>query len=134
MSTDCLVLCIEELTSVYRLNNKIYLYYDTRSKQFFINGSRNMIVTTTFEPYAFTCKKIKDTSNFIDFIITPDTKCVVSMYHYDNFPESTEEITYDFISTHQENSYIVASRNYDSLQEETTCKMLNLLKTVYNEY
>lgn len=134
MSSDCLVLCIEELTSVYRLNNKIYVYYDTRSKQFFINGSRNMTVTTVYEPYAFACKKMKNVSNFIDFIITPDTKCVVSMYHYDNFPDCTEEITYEFISMHQENSYIVASRNYDSLQEETTCKMLNILKTIYNEY
>jgi len=134
MSADCLVLSIEELTSVYRLNNKIYVYYDTRSKHFFINGNRNMTVTTTFEPYAFTCKKIKDTFNFIDFIITPDTKCVVSLYHYDNFPDSTEYISYEFIAEHQENSYLITSHNYDSLKEETICKILNLLKTIYNEY
>ena len=132
MSTDCLVLCITELSNTYRLNSKIYVYYDTRSKQFFIYGNRNMTVSTIFEPYSFTCKKIKDVSNFIDFIIPGDTRCVASMYHY--FPESTEEIDYAFIEQNQENAYLVASQNFDSLQEDATYKLLKLLKTVYNEY
>ena len=110
-STDCLLLCIEEMYSnLERKDTTMFIYYDTRMREFHLLGKRNNTNVISFVPYSFTCKSKSKLYSFIRFVICNYAKCILSLYNYDNFPENCEDISYDFIEKHQDNKDVENSK------------------------
>ena len=136
-STDCLLLCIEEMYSnLERKDTTMFIYYDTRMREFHLLGKRNNTNVISFVPYSFTCKSKSKLYSFIRFVICNYAKCILSLYNYDNFPENCEDISYDFIEKHQDNAYLITSYDVKSLGENSLQldKVLEMLEYVNNEY
>jgi hypothetical protein len=136
-STDCLLLCIEEMYgNLERNDTTMFIYYDTRMREFHLLGKRNNTNVITFVPYSFTCKSKSKLYSFIKFVICNSAKCKISLYNYDNFPENCEDISYDFIEKHRDNEYLITSYHVKSLGENSLQldKVLEMLEYVNNEY
>jgi hypothetical protein len=134
--TDCLVLCITELTkNTYKMLAKTFVLYDVRNEQFYLYGKRNDTYSLTYEPYTFTCESIPDLASFIKYTlnVNSDSIHVTYLYNYSDLPECIRDVNYDLLNKTQENRLIV-SKNYDCLKIKTIKKILGFLNSVYNEY
>lgn len=131
---DCLLLCVEEIDSnTNKLDTKQFVLYDTKSEQFFIYGKKSDTNIIYFHPYSFACKKL---DRLIDFMLftSCSSKRVITLYNYDNFPASVNEITYDGIIQDQYKAFTIVSYDYDKITRNEYKNILKMLKNVNNHY
>jgi len=137
MSTDCLVLCITELSKKsYKLVAKTFVLYDTRNGQFYLYGKRNDTYSFSYEPYTFTCSCRSKLADFIKYTLNlnSDSIQVTYLYNYLDLPEFITEVNYDLLNKTQDNSCLIVSNNHECLKKKTIKKMLGFLNSVCNEY
>jgi hypothetical protein len=115
---------------------KVFVFYDSRSDCYEIRGKNNDTETTNYEPFSFTCKSISSLYHFLSFYVSfSTTEYNICMYNYNHLPEFSHEITFDFLESSQDGSYVIFGyEKCMNLTLKRSKKLLKMLKNIYNPY
>jgi hypothetical protein len=128
---DCLVLKIEEICNVTDwLDTTIYVLYDKKEHNYVVRGQRK----TSDICYSFICEEVEELADFISFVVDKHNYWNYILYNYDNLPNQSDDITYDFFSKHDSIDYELAG--YDKLKYSRKGLLTNLrmLRNIYNNF
>jgi hypothetical protein len=132
--TDCLVLKIEENdTDTKDLDTTLFILYDKKEHEFVIRGkrfSKNMDSCT----YSFNCEFAEELADFISFVICKKNKWSYSLYNYDNLPNTSSDISYEFMSDNSSRIYELTGYDYEKYDRSKLLKHLRMLRNVFNYY
>jgi hypothetical protein len=138
-STDCLVLKLEDNNEHNNLSRHvIYVLYDVESHCYVVRGLN--IQNGWAKKYPDDCPYSfisKDTNSLADFILQVISKhCTVKevLYNYDNLPELSSEITYDFLKNNELEDYEISYNPQKCLHKKSLLSTLKILKNVFNYY
>jgi hypothetical protein len=132
--TDCLVLKIEENdVDTKDLDTTLFILYDKKEHEFVIRGkrfSKNMDSCT----YSFNCEFAEELADFISFVICKKNKWSYSLYNYDNLPNTSSDISYEFMSDNSSRIYELTGYDYEKYDRSKLLKHLRMLRNVFNYY
>ena len=85
-------------------------------------------------PYSFTCKRIKDLTNFLSVAVCKDNMSCYILYNYDDLPMSSDDITYSSLYSDETTANEIAA--YDDLfyNRSVLKRYLGMLRNVFNPY
>jgi hypothetical protein len=129
---DCLVLKIEEYDDECHDNiTNIYVLYDHKMGKFILRGS--YISTKMYSaPYSFMADTPDDVCEFILFAMDKENKKNIVLYNYDNLPESSYDITYEFLRDWQSQEYEIVGYNRAKPNKKYLVNCLRILRNMYN--
>lgn len=132
---DTLVLKIEEYEADHKLIDTIlYILYDTRTKRYVIRGKRQSTQNFESEPYSFESESSNDLADFIMLIIDCDNVLSYTLYNYDNLPEQSNDITYEFLNFYDDRTYEVVGYDNKKIKRRDLLRNLRILRNVFNYY
>jgi hypothetical protein len=134
-NTDCLVLKIEERdVSTGKPDATVFVLYDQKDKCYLVRGQRVKTEQTDAGTYSFTCKRIKDLTNFLSVVICKDNTSSYILYNYDDLPMSSDDITYSSLYSDETTANEIAA--YDDLfyNRSVLKRYLGMLRNVFNPY
>lgn len=135
--TDALIFKIEEYDCENNeLDTTLFIFYDARTDHYVLRGKRTETSFSKSKEYSFECDASKR-SGLLDFIqLVIDKKNYVSLvfYNYDNLPEYSNEVTYDFLSKNEENTYEITGYDRVKSTRSNIMKYLRALRSVFNYY
>jgi len=133
--TDCLVLKIEERDEVTEeLDTTVYIIYDKKEHNYVIRGQRSPLKYSHSCTYSFVCKDHRDLADFLSFVICKKNLWTYVLYNYDNLPYDSNDITYEFLSEYESSVYELTGYNNDEYTRKNLCKILRMLRNVFNYY
>lgn len=135
--TDTLVLKLEEYDATNnKLDTVLYIFYDSRTDHYVIRGKRVDTITWKTHCYSFECESNKkyDLVDFIQLLIYKGNYISFTLYNYDNLPEYSNDITYEFLKENDDITYEIVG--YDRLKPKRSkfLKYLRVLRSVFNYY
>lgn len=129
---DCLVLKIEEYEDDTHENiANIFVLYDQSRDKFVLRGSCTSSKTPV-SPYSFMADCASDVAEFILFAMDKKNLKNVVLYNYDNLPETSDEITYEFLCKWQSSTYEIAGYNGANPNHKSLVRTLRMLRNIYN--
>jgi hypothetical protein len=131
---DTLVLkIVEHDVDLHRPDTTLYILYDKVTHHYVIRGQRNdtSIKSCT---YSFECEFANDLADFLEFILDEYNKYSVILYNYDNLPETSNDITFDFLKLHDSRVYELSGYDNQQLKRKKLLKCLRILRNVFNYY
>lgn len=134
---DTLVIKLEEYDiDTNELDNTIYLLYDSRTDTYIIRGKRTDAKTYKLCSYSFECDcdSKYDLIDFLHLVIAHENDMSFTMYMYDNLPENSNDITFNFLKENDDKRYEIVG--YDKLKptKKKFLKYLRILRSVLNYY
>lgn len=135
MSTDCLVLKIEEYVNK-TLDTTLYVLYDKNEDLFLIRGKRSDILgKCKCVPYSFYCKHVTELTDFIDLTICMDSKVSYTLYNYNDLSDDSDDIDFEYLDN-LENKLSFEITGYDNkkFNKRDITKYMKILKNVFNYY
>ena len=133
-NTDCLVLKIEEHDiDTKELDTTLYILYDKNESHFVIRGKRFSKVMDSCT-YSFNCEFAKELADFISFVMCKKNQWSYSLYNYDNLPQTSDEISYDFLKNHDSRVYELSGYDRQKFKRKELLKRLRMLRNVFNYY
>jgi hypothetical protein len=131
---DTLVFKIVEYDADFnRPDTKMYVLYDTATHRYVIRGKRSSSTVDSCT-YSFECKYENDLMDFLEFCLDTTNKFSYILYNYNNLPETSNEITFEFLKAHDSMVYEIAGYDNQSLQRNRMLKYLRMLRNVFNKY
>lgn len=131
---DCLVLKIEEFDDeTYEEITNIFVLYDQKLEKFILRGSY-ISKTVKCVPYSFMADNASDLADFISFAMDKMNKKSYILYNYDNLPETSDEITYEFLSNWESREYEISGYNGLRGNNKYLVKCLRMLRNIYNPF
>lgn len=129
---DCLVLKIEEYDDDTRENiANIFVLYDQSKDKFVLRGSC-VSTKTPSAPYSFMADSASDLADFILFVMDIANPKTIVLYNYDNLPETSDEITYEFLYDYQSSIYEIAGYDIKKVTNKYLVKILRILRNIHN--
>lgn len=133
--TDCLVLKLEEIEAeTDQIDTSLYIIYDKRNNRYLIRGRRRWKPTCQSCTYSFECEYADNLVDFIDYLICSDNKVNEILYNYDNFPENSDDISFEFLQEYEHSDYEISGYNRQKLKKRRLFKTLKMLENVFNYY
>ena len=128
--TDCLVLCIYDSEIA-----KTFIFYDLKTGKYELRGKNSDFKDIYYDPFSFSCSSITSLYEFIKFnFYLQDNEINITLYNYNHLPEFSNEITYEFLESSEENKYeLSAYRNCD-LNRKKCRKLLQMIRDIRNDY
>jgi hypothetical protein len=133
-NTDCLVLKIEEYDiDTKELDTTMYILYDKKEHYFVVRGQRfsKNIASCV---YSFKCEFAEDLADFISFVICKKNQWSYTLYNYDNLPHTSDEVSYDFLKSHDSRVYELSGYDRQKFKRTDLIKRLRMLRNVFNYY
>ena len=137
--TDCLVLHVDSNSGA-----QMFVIYDCKTGLYEIRGKQNctkLNYSRDIHPYAFSCAKVKYIIQFIDILFCDDKlndndneNKTITLYNYDELPDVSENITFDFLLNHTCSSRELFFKSNIKLFKNKCKKLLKMMKHIYNEY
>lgn len=132
---DTLVLKIEEYECENKLiDTTLYILYDTRSKRYVIRGKRRSTVNLESQPYSFESESSSELADFLMLIMDCDNVLSYTLYNYDNLPEESNDITYEFLNKYDDRTYEVVGYDNKKIKRKDLLRNLRILRNVFNYY
>lgn len=134
MSSDCLVLKLEEIDTISELiDTSIYVLYDTSIRKYLILGSRlNESGEDPFEEYAFRCASRTHVELFLKTCVCKKNRVNITLFNYSKLPSTAEEITYSELKDMEYSSNEIVAYDNRKLRKFNIKEWLNVLKYIYN--
>jgi hypothetical protein len=134
-STNCLVLKIEEYSDG-DIDTTLFVLYDVNESQFLIFGKRSEVFGKPEPvPYSFKCNYAEDLADFISFAICKKNKWSYTLYNYDNLPENSDDITFEYLKEYDGDiSYEISGYDNKNYSRNYLVKSLRMLRNVFNYY
>ncbi len=131
---DTLVLKIIEYDiDINEKDTTLYILYDKTKHRFVIRGKRRETTIASY-PYSFECEYAHELADFIEFLIDSENNVSYILYNYDNLPETSNEITYDFMEKSDNATYEIAGYDNKKLSRRELLRNLRMLRNVFNYY
>ena len=142
MSADSLVFCIQEhelcdsnLVNVLRntttIDTTMYILYDNELRTYVVRGCRG-VNDKRFVPYSFYCDNENDLLDFLDVTLEKKCKYSYTLYNYDNLPEYSDDITFDFLHKYTDRNYEITGFDNQEMSRKSLKKFLRILRKVTN--
>lgn len=131
---DTLVLkIVEHDVDLDRPDTTLYVLYDNKTHRYVIRGKRNddKIKSCT---YSFECEFDIDLTDFFEFLFDTTNRFSYILYNYDNLPETSNEITFEFLNMHDNKDYELSGYDDQHYHRKTMLKNLSMLRNVFNHY
>jgi hypothetical protein len=132
---DCLVLKLEEIEkATEKVDTTLYVLYDKSRHLFVVRGRRRWTPNSQSCSYSFDCEFASELADFIEYVICKDNTVNEVLYNYDNLPNSSNEITFDFLHDYDDGDYEISGYNKQNLRRKRLLKNLRMLRNIYNYY
>lgn len=132
---DCLVFKLEEFdTTLKEIDTTIYILYDKKEHHYVIRGQRRRTQTHQSCAYSFVCEFAEDLVVFLRYIICKTNTVNEVLYNYDNLPDNSDEITYEFLNDHDDRTYEISGYNGLKFKRNRLLRNLRMLRNVFNYY
>ena len=132
---DCLVLKLEENDPIKnRVDSTIYVLYDRKEKTYVIRGQRECGTVRSGCTFSYTCKNENSLADYLQYVICHESTVNEILYNYDNLPDNSNDITFDFFQKHDHSDYEVGGYNDRKLSRVRLLKILRILRNVFNYY
>ncbi|MCJ7801111.1 MAG: hypothetical protein MUP82_01995 [Candidatus Marinimicrobia bacterium] len=133
--TDCLILKLEENdTEKDRLDNTIFILYDTKEQTYIIRGQRECGAARRGCTYSYTCENEHDLADYLQYMICSRNTVNEILYNYDNLPSNSNDITFEKLYEDDELYYEISGYNGKKLSRARLIKNLRMLRNVFNYY
>jgi hypothetical protein len=133
--TDCLVLKIVENDSIKdRVDNTIYILYDTREQTYVIRGQRECGTVRSGCTFSYICENEDDLADYLQYVICHQNTVNEILYNYDNLPDNSNDITFEFFQKYDHSDYEVGGYDDRKLSRKRLLKTLRMLRNVFNYY
>ena len=130
---DCLVLEIYVNMNNVDERKRIFVWYDSVERRFFLRGKPDDNETISYNPFNFKSKRASHIADFLSFIINKRSVLEVALYNFTDFPLSSNDITFEMLETN-ENAEIIYMHDDYPLKHEKLRYLLNMLSNIYNSY
>jgi len=111
----------------------MYILYDKATHRYVIRGKRNSSIMDSCT-YSFECEYANELIDFLEFCLDKTNTFSYILYNYDNLPETSNEITFDFLKRHDSMVYEIAGYDNQQFKSNGMLKYLRMLRNVFNYY
>lgn len=133
-NADTLVLkIIEHDVEIGRPDTTLYVLYDINTSAYVIRGKRNDVQIESCS-YSFECNSSKNLVNFLEFLFDRSNKFSYILYNYDNLPEDSNEITFDFLKEYDNVKYELSGYDNQKYNKKMLLKIFRILRNIFNYY
>ena len=73
-------------------------------------------------------------SHFIEFLIDDSNTVSYILYNYDNLPETSNELTFEFLEEYDDRTYEISGYDNLKLNRKQLLRNLRMLRNVFNYY
>jgi hypothetical protein len=132
---DCLVFKLEEVEyNTNKIDTTLYILYDKVRHVYIVRGRRRWTPMSQSCSYSFECEFAKDLADFIEYVICKRNKVNETLYNYDNLPDDSNEITYEFLHDYDHSDFELSGYDNRKLRRGRLLKNLRMLRNIYNYY
>jgi hypothetical protein len=132
---DCLVFKFEEVEKeTGNIDNIIYVLFDQRTDNYVVRGQRRWTPRIQSCSYSFECDNQCDLADFLQYIVCSDNRVNEILYNYDNLPDDSNSLTYEFLHDYDHADYEISGYNGKKFNRRRLFRMLRMLRKVSNEY
>jgi hypothetical protein len=132
---DCLVFKIEEIECDNdKLDTSLFIFYDQREKKYVLRGRRRWSQNFQTCTYSYDCKSIDDMVVFLSYIIAKNNRINEILYNYDNLPDSSNDVTFEFLFEYENKDYEISGYNNNMMSKKRLHMLLRMLRKVGNKY
>jgi hypothetical protein len=132
---DCLVLKFEEIDSdLEQLDQSVYIFYDQNVETYVVRGRRRWTPTIQSCTYSYECDNAEDLADFLEYLFCKDNTVNEILYNYDNLPETSDEITFEFLKQYDSRVYELSGYDNEIYDRKDMLKNLRMLRNVFNYY
>lgn len=124
---------VEHDVDLNRPDTTMYILYDKSTHRYVIRGKRNEVRMESCT-YSFECEIAHDLVDFLEFCLDQTNKFSYILYNYDNLPETSNEITFEFLNSNDSMVYELAGYDNQPLNRSDMLKCLRMLRNVFNHY
>lgn len=131
---DTLVLkIVEHDVDLGRPDTTLYVLYDKATHRYVIRGKRNDIRVESCT-YSYECECANDLADFLEFLLDNTNTFSYFLYNYDNLPETSNEITFEFLKRYDSRVYELSGYDNQEFKRRNVIKILRMLRNVFNYY
>lgn len=131
--TDCLVLKIQEVSSHdNEVDVELFVFYDHVKDRYVIRGRRKETSSFQFSPFSFVSDSSSDVVDFISIIIYKKNLCNYTLYNYDNFPETSQDITFESLESDEDIKYEIVGYDNMIFAKQWLLRTIRSLRNIYN--
>ena len=131
---DTLVLkIVEHDVDLGRPDTTLYVLYDKATHRYVIRGKRNNYKLSSCT-YSFECKFANELADFLEFLLDRTNTFSYILYNYDNLPETSNEITFDFLKRHDSRVHELSGYDDQEFKRKIILKNLRMLRNIFNYY
>ena len=130
---DCLVLEIYANNELVDERKRIFVWYDSFERRFFLRGKQDDTESISHHPFNFKSKRASHVADFLQLIFDKTSTLEVALYNFMDFPLSSNDITFEMLYTNE--GAEVIHTNYDyPLKYHKLRYLMNTLENIYNSY
>lgn len=131
---DTLVLkIVENDIDLGRPDTTLYVLYDKATHRYVIRGKRDNSRLPSCT-YSFECEFANDLADFLEFLLDKTNTFSYILYNYDNLPETSNEITFEFLKMYDSRVYELSGYDNQDFKRKTMLKNLRMLRNIFNYY
>ena len=132
---DCLVFKFEEVEdNTGNIDSIVYVLFDQRNDKYIVRGQRKWSPKIKSCTYSFDCDHICDVVYFLQYIICSENTVNEVLYNYDNLPDDSNKITYEFLHDYDHADYEISGYNGKKFSRKRLFSNLRMLRKISNEY
>jgi len=131
---DTLVLkIVEHDVDLGKPDTTLYVLYDKATHRYVIRGKRGDDRDKSCT-YSFECKSHNDLADFLEFLLDRTNTFSYILYNYDNLPETSNEITFEFLKMYDNKVYELSGYDNELYRRKNIIKNLRILRNIFNYY
>jgi hypothetical protein len=132
---DCLVFKFEEVEDdTGNIDTTVYVLYDQRNEKYIVRGQRQWTPKYHSCSYSFDCDHICDLVEFLQYIVCSENKVNEILYNYDNLPDDSNKITYEFLHDYDHADYEISGYNDKKFSKKRLFSNLRMLRNISNQF
>ena len=130
---DCLVLEIYVNNQIFDERKRVFVWYDSYERRFFLRGKNDDTEIISYNPFNFKSKRAYHVADFVQLIIDKKSILKVAMYNFMDLPFSSNDITFEMLETNENAELIYMNENYPLKYHKLTY-LMKTLENIYNSY
>jgi hypothetical protein len=132
---DCLVFKFEEVErDTGKIDTTVYVLFDQREEKYVVRGQRRWTPRYQSCTYSFDCDHICDLVEFLQYVVCPSNRVNEVLYNYDNLPDDSNKITYEFLHDYDHSDYEISGYNDKKFSSKRLFKNLRMLRKIGNKF
>jgi hypothetical protein len=132
---DCLVFKFEEVEAdTDKIDTTVYVLYDQRNDKYIVRGQRRWTPKYQSCSYSFECGHICDLVEFLQYLVCRDNTVNEILYNYDNLPDDSNKITYEFLHDYDHADYEISGYNDKKFSKKRLFSNLRMLRNISNQF